>query len=126
MLEKREPSYTVGENVDWWRNYEKQCSGSLKNKNQSQDVIQQSHSWAYTLKRLKTSNSKRYIYLNVHSSMIYNSQDTKATQVSLTDNQFKMRYMVLPVVMYGCESWTVKKAECKELMRLNCGVGEDC
>ena len=29
------------------------------------------------------------------------------------------------VVMYGCESWTVKKAECKELMLLNCGVGED-
>ena len=27
-----------------------------------------------------------------------------------------------PVVMYGCESWTVKKAE---LMLLNCGVGED-
>ena len=33
--------------------------------------------------------------------------------------------MVFPVVMYGCESWTVKKAECKELMLLNCGVGED-
>ena len=33
--------------------------------------------------------------------------------------------MVFPVVMYGCESWTVKKAECQELMVLNCGVGED-
>ena len=33
--------------------------------------------------------------------------------------------MVFPVVMYGCESWTVKKAECQELMLLNCGVGED-
>ena len=33
--------------------------------------------------------------------------------------------MVFPVVMYGCESWTVKKAERKELMHLNCGVGED-
>ena len=30
--------------------------------------------------------------------------------------------MVLPVVMYGCESWTIKKAE--ELMLLNCDVGE--
>ena len=27
--------------------------------------------------------------------------------------------------MYGCESWTVKKAECEEFMLLNCGVGED-
>ena len=33
--------------------------------------------------------------------------------------------MVFPVVMYGCESWTVKKAETKELMLLNSGVGED-
>ena len=29
-----------------------------------------------------------------------------------------------PVVMYGCESWTIKKAEPEELMLLNCGVGE--
>ena len=32
---------------------------------------------------------------------------------------------VFPVVMYGCERWTVKKAETKELMLLNCAVGED-
>ena len=32
-------------------------------------------------------------------------------------------YGFFPVVMYGCESWTVKNAE--ELMLLNCGVGED-
>ena len=31
---------------------------------------------------------------------------------------------VFPVVMYGCESWTIKKAETKELMLWNCGVGE--
>ena len=29
------------------------------------------------------------------------------------------------VVMYGCESWTIKKLSAKELMLLNCGVGED-
>ena len=33
--------------------------------------------------------------------------------------------MAFPVVMYGCESWTIKKAECQQLMLLNCGVGED-
>ena len=36
--------------------------------------------------------------------------------------------MVFPVVMYGCESWTMKSAEvpsAKELMLLNCGAGED-
>ena len=31
----------------------------------------------------------------------------------------------LPVVMCGCGSWTVKKADAKELMPLNCGAGED-
>ena len=34
-------------------------------------------------------------------------------------------FMVFPVVMYGCESWTVKKTEHKELMPSNCGAGED-
>ena len=34
-----------------------------------------------------------------------------------------VKAMVFPVVMYGCESWTVKNAE--ELMLLNSGVGED-
>ena len=33
--------------------------------------------------------------------------------------------MVFPVFMYGCESWTVKKAECQKIDALNCGVGED-
>ena len=33
--------------------------------------------------------------------------------------------MVFPVVMYGCESWTVKKAEHRRIDALNCGVGED-
>ena len=36
-----------------------------------------------------------------------------------------VKAMVFPVVMYGCESWTVKKAECRRMMLLNCGVGED-
>ena len=33
--------------------------------------------------------------------------------------------MVFLVVMYACESWTMKKASVKELILLNCGVGED-
>ena len=33
--------------------------------------------------------------------------------------------MVFPVVMYGCESWTIKKAEHRRIDNLNCGVGED-
>ena len=33
--------------------------------------------------------------------------------------------MVFPVVIYGCESWTIKKLSAEELILLNCGVGED-
>ena len=35
-----------------------------------------------------------------------------------------VKAMVFPAVMYGCESWTIKLSA-KELMLLNCGVGED-
>ena len=36
-----------------------------------------------------------------------------------------VRAMVFPVVMYGCESWTVKKAECRRIHAFYCGVEED-
>ena len=36
-----------------------------------------------------------------------------------------VKAMVFPVVMYGCESWTIKRMSSKESMLLNCGVGED-
>ena len=36
-----------------------------------------------------------------------------------------VKALVFPVVMYGCESWTIKKGEREELTLLNYGVGED-
>ena len=36
-----------------------------------------------------------------------------------------VKAMVFPVVMYGCESWTIRRLSARELMLLNCGVGED-
>ena len=58
----------------------------------------------------------RKVMTNLDS--IFKSRDiTLPTKISL------VKAMVFPVVMYGCESWTVKSAE--ELMLLNCGVGED-
>ena len=36
-----------------------------------------------------------------------------------------VKAMVFPVVMSGCESWTIKKAHPEELMLSNCGAGED-
>ena len=56
-----------------------------------------------------------------HLNSILKSRDT-----TLPTKVRVVKAMVFPVVMYGCEIWTVKKAECqKNLMLLNCGVGED-
>ena len=49
----------------------------------------------------------------------------KSRDITLPNKVRLVKAMVFPVVMYGCESWTVKKAEREELMLLNCGVGED-
>ena len=49
----------------------------------------------------------------------------KSRDITLSINVCLVKAMVFPVVMYGCESWMVKKAELEELMFLNCGVGED-
>ena len=49
----------------------------------------------------------------------------KSRDITLTTKVGLVKAMVFPVVMYGCESWTVKKVSAQELMLLNCGVGED-
>ena len=52
-------------------------------------------------------------------SILKNRDITLPTKVRL------VKAMVFPVVKYGCESWTVKKAECRKIDILNCGVGGD-
>ena len=50
----------------------------------------------------------------------------KIRDITLPTKVCLVKAMVFPVVMNGCESWTIKKAEClKEWMLLNCGVRED-
>ena len=57
----------------------------------------------------------------------------KSRDITLLTKVHLVKAMVFPAVMYGCDSWTIKKAEkkkkrklsAKELMLLNCGVGED-
>ena len=49
----------------------------------------------------------------------------KSRDIPLPTKVHPVKAMVFPVVMDGCESWTIKKAEHQELMLLNCGVGED-
>ena len=49
----------------------------------------------------------------------------KSRDITLPIKVRLVKAMVFPVVMYGCESWTVKKAECRRTDALNCGGGED-
>ena len=49
----------------------------------------------------------------------------KSRDITLPTRVHLVKAMVFPVVMSGCESWTMKKASTEELMILNCGVGED-
>ena len=60
----------------------------------------------------------RKVMTNLDS--IFKSRDiTLSTKVRL------VKAMVFPMVMYGCESWTIKKAEHQRIDVLNCGAGED-
>ena len=58
---------------------------------------------------------------------VMTNQDSilKSRDITLRTKVRLVKAMVFPVVMYGSESWTMKKAEREELMLLNCGVGED-
>ena len=50
----------------------------------------------------------------------------KSRDITLPTKVHLVKSMVFPVVMYRCESWTVKKAECRKSDAFgNCGVGED-
>ena len=49
----------------------------------------------------------------------------KSKDITLLTKVHLVKAMVFPVVMYGCESWTMKKVSTEELMFLNCSVGEE-
>ena len=49
----------------------------------------------------------------------------KSRDVTLSTKIRLVKAMVFPVVMYGCDSWNIKKAEHRRTDLLNCGIGED-
>ena len=49
----------------------------------------------------------------------------KSRDITLSTKIHLVKAIVFPVIMYGCESWTIKKLSAEELMLLNCGVGKD-
>ena len=67
---------------------------------------------------------KRYLLLGrkvmTNPDSIFKSRD-----ITLPTKGRLVKAMVFPVVMYGCDSWTIQKAERQKLTLLNCGAGED-
>ena len=49
----------------------------------------------------------------------------KSRDITLPTKIHLVKAMVFPVVMCGCENWTIKKTEHRSMMLLNCGVGKD-
>ena len=49
----------------------------------------------------------------------------KSRDITLPTKVHLVKAVVFPVVVFGCESWTMKKAERRKIDALNCGVGED-
>ena len=66
----------------------------------------------------------RYLFLGRNVMTNLNSI-LKSRDITLPKKVHLVKAVVFPVVMYGCESWTIRKLITKELMLLNCGVGED-
>ena len=57
--------------------------------------------------------------MRILESVLKNKDITLLTKVRI------VKAMVFPVVIHGCESWTIKKLNTEELMFSNCGVGEN-
>ena len=67
---------------------------------------------------------KRHLFLG-RKAMTNLDSILKRRDITLPTKIHLAKAMVFPVVIYGYESWTIKKVEYKELMLLNCCVGED-
>ena len=71
----------------------------------------------------RSHESKRHLLLG-RKAMTNLDSVLKSNDITLPTKFHLVKAMVFPVVMYGCESWTIKKTV-KELMLLYCGVEED-
>ena len=67
---------------------------------------------------------KRHLLLG-RKAMTNSDRLLKSRDITLPTKAHLVKAMVFPVVVYGCESWTIKKLSAEELVLLKCGAGED-
>ena len=75
--------------------------------------------------QMVTAAMKLRCLLLERKSMTNLDRMLKSRDIILPTKVLLVKAMVFPVVMYGCESWTMNKAEPEKLMLLNCSVEED-
>ena len=67
---------------------------------------------------------KRHLFVG-RKAMTKLDSVSKSRDIPLLTKVCMVKAVVFPVVMYGYESWILRKLSAEELMLLNCGVGED-
>ena len=77
----------------------------------------------FKIKKIKIKN-KRCLLLRRKATTNIDSR-LKSRDITLPTKVCIVKAMVFPVVMYECQSWTIKNLSVEELMLLNCGVRED-
>ena len=71
-----------------------------------------------------THEIKRHLLLG-RKSMTNLDSILQSRDITLPTMLRLIKAMVFPVVMNGCESWTLKKPECRRIDAFNCGIGEE-
>ena len=90
----------------------------LKNRDRKRQLTpvplpRKSHGWGslVSMGYLKESELSKFTFIN----KLQFSNSKKKKRETLTTKVHLVKAMVFPVVMYGCESWTIKKAECRRI-----------
>ena len=73
--------------------------------------------------KITADEIKRHLFLG-RKVMTKLDSILKSRDITLPTKIHLVKAMAFPVVMYGCDSWTIKKVSTEELMLLNCGVGD--
>ena len=84
-------------------------------------------SWVPKSLRMVTAAMKFFKRLLLFGREVMTNLDSilKSRDITLPTKVHLVKTMVFPVVMYGCESWTIREAEHQRIDAFNCGVGED-
>ena len=92
---------------------------------ETMETVTNLFSWAPKSLQMVTAAIKLRHLLLGRKAMTNLDSILKSRDIPLPSNVCLVKAMVFPVVMHGCESWTIKKAEHQRIDAFECGVGED-